>query len=546
MDSALREKSEICALLNEYMYLGFKDAGEDDTIRDIIQTIETNDAYKNFRSKDEFTILKANLDRIGDYTIGNQSWNLEDFNSGTYACTFKDPDTGKIYVTYRGTGDGEWLDNGQGMTQVSTQQQEEAARYFDYVIEHNGWNGSDNITVTGHSKGGNKSQYVTINSTYKDYIDQCISLDGQGFSPEAIAAFKEKYGEEAFREYLEKMYSINGENDYVNPLGVKVILDDHTYYIKTPAKQDNFPAGHDLKYFFALYDENGDPVFTDGKQQFGGEMNPETDRGLLSLTAEELSEALMKLPPDERNDAAMVIMQLMENSDGGKTGLNGETWTAENIIGFIKAGVPTVLLTLMTTPEGREFLVQYGGLFLKKAYDELGPLQFIGVVSVVVQLAPLALLLAGGVYVVSVFLDTIISFVDSIKELAENLKEYVKTICSEAKVLYESWLIGRKISNPAASYTPGDLISANAGQIRTIADQLSSIQNIIVRLDDRLNTLRKNQEWYEIIDKIRIGAIDFLYVGYDYDLNRCRVYLQNLANMLDNTERSLRGMAAQF
>lgn len=118
MDSALREKSEICALLNEYMYLGFKDAGEDDTIRDIIQTIETNDAYKNFRSKDEFTILKANLDRIGDYTIGNQSWNLEDFNSGTYACTFKDPDTGKIYVTYRGTGDGEWLDNGQGMTQV--------------------------------------------------------------------------------------------------------------------------------------------------------------------------------------------------------------------------------------------------------------------------------------------------------------------------------------------------------------------------------------------------------------------------------------------
>ena len=254
----------------------------------------------------------------------------------------------------------------------------------------------------------------------------------------------------------------------------------------------------------------------------------------------------MKLPPDERNDAAMVIMQLMENSDGGKTGLNGETWTAENIIGFIKAGVPTVLLTLMTTPEGREFLVQYGGLFLKKAYDELGPLKFIGVVSVVVQLAPLALLLAGGVYVVSVFLDTIISFVDSIKELAENLKEYVKTICSEAKVLYESWLIGRKISNPAASYTPGDLISANAGQIRTIADQLSSIQNIIVRLDDRLNTLRKNQEWYEIIDKIRIGAIDFLYVGYDYDLNRCRVYLQNLANMLDNTERSLRGMAAQF
>ena len=114
MDSALREKSEICALLNEFLYLGFKDANEGDTISDVIHTIEANpDLYQNFLNKDEFDILKANLDRIGDYEIGNQSWNLTDFNSGTQACTFTDPDTGKIYVTYRGTGDGERLDNGR-------------------------------------------------------------------------------------------------------------------------------------------------------------------------------------------------------------------------------------------------------------------------------------------------------------------------------------------------------------------------------------------------------------------------------------------------
>ncbi len=547
MDSALREKSEICALLNEFLYLGFKDANEGDTVSDVIHTIEANpDLYQNFLNKDEFDILKANLDRIGDYEIGNQSWNLTDFNSGTQACTFTDPDTGKIYVTYRGTGDGEWLDNGQGMTQVSTQQQEEAARYFDYVIEHNGLNASDDITVTGHSKGGNKSQYVTINALYKDYIDQCISLDGQGFSPEAIAAFKEKYGEEAYREFLEKMYSICGENDYVNPLGVKIILDDHTFYIKTPSKKDDFPAGHDLRYFFALYDENGNPIFDGDTQKFGGEMNPEADRGLLSLTAEELSEALMKLPPEERDDVATVIMQLMENGEGNKTGLNGEQWTIENIIGFIRAGVPTVLLTLMTTPEGREFLVQYGGELLMNIYEEWGLVKFAAVAAVIVQLAPFALAFAGGIYVISVVLDLIIDLVDKIKEFAEELKEFVKTICSEAKILYESWLVGRKVTNPAASYSPGDQISVNSGRLRTIADTLSGIQNIIVRLDDQLNNLRKNQEWYEIIKKIRIGAVDFLYVGYDNDLNRCINYLNNLASMLENTERTLNGAASQF
>ena len=102
------------------------------------------------------------------------------------------------------------------------------------------------------------------------------------------------------------------------------------------------------------------------------------------------------------------------------------------------------------------------------------------------------------------------------------------------------------MTNPAASYSPGDQISVNSGRLRTIADTLSGIQNIIVRLDDQLNNLRKNQEWYEIIKKIRIGAVDFLYVGYDNDLNRCINYLNNLASMLENTERTLNGAASQF
>ena len=41
----------------------------------------------------------------------------------------------------------------------------------------------DSITVTGHSKGGNKAQYVTVLS---DKVDRCISMDGQGFFQEFL------------------------------------------------------------------------------------------------------------------------------------------------------------------------------------------------------------------------------------------------------------------------------------------------------------------------------------------------------------------------
>ena len=76
---------------------------------------------------------------------------------------------------------------------------------------------------------------------------------------------------------------------------------------------------------------------------------------------------------------------------------------------------------------------------------------------------------------------------------------FIKTICSEAKVLYESWLIGRKIDNPAKSYVPGDEIAVNTGRIRQIIATLNHVQNKITRLDNELNTLRRNQEWYRCV-----------------------------------------------
>ena len=97
------------------------------------------------------------------------------------AICFTDPnDSDSALVAFKGsTGQKEWQDNGSGLGLSDTQKQKEALEYIENLSY-------DSITVTGHSKGGNKAQYVTVLS---DKVDRCISMDGQGFSQE----FLDKY-----------------------------------------------------------------------------------------------------------------------------------------------------------------------------------------------------------------------------------------------------------------------------------------------------------------------------------------------------------------
>lgn len=60
-----------------------------------------------------------------------------------------------------------------------TIQQERAAEYINNLPLKYG----NDLTVSGHSKGGNKAQYVTI---VTDRVERCLSQDGQGFSPEFL------------------------------------------------------------------------------------------------------------------------------------------------------------------------------------------------------------------------------------------------------------------------------------------------------------------------------------------------------------------------
>lgn len=176
------------------------------------------------------------------YTIQNYV-NDPGKQSDTYnfcAATFVSKDNSDVNVIFRGTnGDlSEWTDNGAGGYSTDTRYQEEAVSYI------NGLPFESNITVSGHSKGGNLSMYAAIMS---DRVGRCVAIDGQGFSEEFARKYTAQIGMNR-----DKITLISAEYDFVNPL---------LYTIAGTSRfiQTEFPAPFLLGYHKPniLLDENG-------------------------------------------------------------------------------------------------------------------------------------------------------------------------------------------------------------------------------------------------------------------------------------------------
>lgn len=131
---------------------------------------------------------------------------------GGTSAVFKNPDTGEGVVTFCGTASEEWKDNfaGGGPTNtkdgVSTPYEQNALEWYQGLDKSE----FSSVTVTGHSKGGHKSKYITI---MDDSVDRCVSFDGQGFSDE----FVDKYQGE-IAQNQGKIDNHNASGDYVNIL----------------------------------------------------------------------------------------------------------------------------------------------------------------------------------------------------------------------------------------------------------------------------------------------------------------------------------------
>ena len=208
-----------------------------DTIEKIIDNIDKyipdeNNPPASMTKSQWVELLKSFLNNkeneafLNDYTIQNYETNDSDEN-GLRACCFVKESNGNfedVVAVFRGTSGGnEWKDDLMMANAVSSEIMDDAAIYIKNLPKEYG----DSITVTGHSKGGNKAQYVTI---VTDRIGRCVSFDGQGFSKEFLEFYSAR-----IEERKSIITSISAEHDFVNSL--------------------LFPIAGDIKYIKADFDK---------------------------------------------------------------------------------------------------------------------------------------------------------------------------------------------------------------------------------------------------------------------------------------------------
>ena len=161
-----------------------------------------------------------------------------------FALGFEDPrEPGSMIVAFYGTVDPEeWKDNALGLYQTDTKAQVEALQFIEMLS-------SKDITVVGHSKGGNKAQYVSILSPK---VSRGVSFDSQGFSGE----FLHKYADE-INKHAAKIKSYSLSTDFVHPLLYK-LPGVTQLYVYGGADVTELAQHHSANSFFEYYkDEKG-------------------------------------------------------------------------------------------------------------------------------------------------------------------------------------------------------------------------------------------------------------------------------------------------
>ena len=151
-----------------------------------------------------------------------------------HSAVFLNYDTRDAVVVFKGTqSPEEWGDNFAGFNLSDTPQQINALTWFRQVYDRLGLD-RFTVTVTGHSKGGNKSKYVSV---LDSRVHHCVSFDGQGFSD----LFTDKYARLlSMRERIIENHS--AEYDFVNFLFNAV--GSEAFYIASPLENSGFARSH--------------------------------------------------------------------------------------------------------------------------------------------------------------------------------------------------------------------------------------------------------------------------------------------------------------
>ena len=194
--------------------------------------------------KNVIEAVKAN-DKLMGLTIKTTHVDNSPGGGQGFSALFIDENDREAIIAFRGTqGADEWYDNFVGGNVVETPDQQNALEWYQNIYNEYDLGSYGTITVSGHSKGGNKSKYITIKD---DTVDRCFSIDGQGFS--------DKFYIENSYQIAKNQKKIQNHNIDYDPVNLLLNdIGDKTFYVGQEI--DGYMENHAPNSFFK-FDDNG-------------------------------------------------------------------------------------------------------------------------------------------------------------------------------------------------------------------------------------------------------------------------------------------------
>ena len=221
---------------------------------------------------------------------------------GGKSAVFISESTGEAVTAFAGTASGEWKDDFVGGNVEATTQQNNALEWYRNTCCQLGLDKYE-MTVTGHSKGGNKAKFITV---LDDSVDHCVSFDGQGFSDKFINAHSDRIAQNQ-----SKISNHNVDKDYVN-----LLLNDigKTTYYKPGDLQQGFLENHSAESLFH-FDSDGNPEMVP---------NPDGQDPALKAFDQFLNSALRSMPDQQRTETldlfGTIAQKMLGSGDNGDMG----------------------------------------------------------------------------------------------------------------------------------------------------------------------------------------------------------------------------------
>ncbi len=262
---------------------------------------------------------------------------------GATSAVFTEPD-GQTHVVFRGTGNGEWIDNGTGLSGIAedntyvtydrhgrplsrvtvtddfaTDQQVAALNEFYRIAAEKRWNGTRRIFLSGHSKGGNKAMFIALHTAL---IEACFSFNGQGFSPEALQQLQENAGVH-WEERRARLFSICADNDYVSALGKQPMPQENIVFLKSVGGWHTLESILDMR----------------------GRLRPRTAQGRVAQYVQSVSDTLMRMPPATRQYATRGVMNVFQRYVGKGEPTNGDHVSHSDTAAGLLVALEAVLRT---------------------------------------------------------------------------------------------------------------------------------------------------------------------------------------------------------